>query len=177
MQSTLDVFYPLLDVQIHGINAAGYESGNATFTADADIPWLQDVDSDSNSVSDVWDEWNISYRDVIILDEENKVAGVFNLTTYDLSNPNNYNALGLMFVSEATGADFDLNGSVNGEDFLAWQRGESPYPLSQGDLAIWEEEYGNTVPPFSATSAVPEPTTCTLALAALCLAMSRRRAT
>ena len=68
--------------------------------------------------------------------------------------------------------DFDEDGDVDGQDFLKWQRGESPHPFSASDLAEWETYYG-TVAPLSATSAaVPEPSTC--ALAALCLAMSRR---
>jgi hypothetical protein len=71
-------------------------------------------------------------------------------------------------------AGFDNNGIVDGLDFLKWQRGESPNPLSQSDLALWESQYGG-LPPTGAVSAVPEPTTCTLALAALCLEMSRRR--
>ena len=49
--------------------------------------------------------------------------------------------------------------------------------IDAGDLTVWENTYGQTFAPLSAISAaVPEPTTCTLALAALCLAMSRRRA-
>ena len=71
--------------------------------------------------------------------------------------------------------DFDGDEDVDGYDFLKWQRGESPNPLSQADLDLWESQYGNSVPPLSATSTVPEPITYTLALAALCLAMCRRR--
>ena len=54
-----------------------------------------------------------------------------------------------------TSADFDLDGDVDGRDFLAWQRGESPTPLSAGDLALWQEEYGN--PQLNAAAMVPEP--------------------
>jgi hypothetical protein len=73
-------------------------------------------------------------------------------------------------------ADFDEDGDIDGADFLKWQRGETPEMGSAEELALWEAQYGTTVPPLSATSAaVPEPTTCVLALAALCLAMSRRR--
>ena len=51
---------------------------------------------------------------------------------------------------------------------------ESPFPLSQSDLSDWEANYG-TVATLSATSAaVPEPTTTTLALVALCLVIGRR---
>ncbi len=83
---------------------------------------------------------------------------------------------GIMFDLAPEPGDFDFDGDVDGSDFLNWQRGESPNPLSQSDLNDWESNYG-TVATLSATSAaVPEPTTSALALAALCLAMSRRRA-
>ena len=72
-------------------------------------------------------------------------------------------------------ADFDLDGDIEGDDFLKWQRAESPNPLSATDLTMWESGYG-TAHPLSATSAsVPEPTSSVLALAALCLTMSKRR--
>ena len=76
-------------------------------------------------------------------------------------------------VPEPTG-DFDNNGIVDGLDFLKWQRGMSPNPFSQSDLALWESQYGGP-PPVGAVASVPEPTTSTTALAALCLLMGRRR--
>ncbi len=38
--------------------------------------------------------------------------------------------------------DFDGDGDVDGRDFLAWQRGGSPNPLSASDLADWQANYG-----------------------------------
>ena len=38
--------------------------------------------------------------------------------------------------------DFDSDGTCDGADFLAWQRGESRYPLSSSDLAEWQEKFG-----------------------------------
>ena len=35
-----------------------------------------------------------------------------------------------------------VSSDVAGGDFLAWQRGESPYPLSSSDLAEWQAEFG-----------------------------------
>ncbi len=67
--------------------------------------------------------------------------------------------------------DFDANGEANGLDFLHWQRD----PIV-GSLADWESNYGMVATPSASSTAVPEPTTSALALAALCLAMSRRRA-
>jgi hypothetical protein len=37
--------------------------------------------------------------------------------------------------------DFDGDSDVDGHDFLSWQRGQSPDPLSQGDLSTWETNY------------------------------------
>jgi hypothetical protein len=84
-------------------------------------------------------------------------------------------------------ADFDNNNAVDGHDFLTLQRNlgtgtthaqgdaNGDGTVDADDLGIWETQYG-TVSPLAAVSVVPEPATCTLALAALCLAMSRRRA-
>jgi hypothetical protein len=55
-------------------------------------------------------------------------------------------------------ADFDGDGDVDGGDFLKWQRGESPNPLSAKDLALWEVQYGTTSA-LATSAAVPEPTT------------------
>jgi polyhydroxybutyrate depolymerase len=70
--------------------------------------------------------------------------------------------------------DYDDDFDVDGNDFLAWQRGESPNVLSQADLDVWKANFGGGSL-AAHSSAVPEPTTSALALAALCLAMSRRR--
>ena len=39
-------------------------------------------------------------------------------------------------------ADFDTDGDVDGRDFLAWQRGQSPDPLSSADLTAWQGQFG-----------------------------------
>ena len=74
-----------------------------------------------------------------------------------------------LLVPDVNNGDFDGNGVVDGDDFVLWQRGGSPNPLSQADLAIWEANYGTT-PLSAAVAAVPEPASwalvCTVALAA-----------
>lgn len=42
--------------------------------------------------------------------------------------------------------DFDGDGDVDGRDFLAWQRGSSPTPLSSSDLTDWQGNYGAVAP-------------------------------
>jgi hypothetical protein len=36
---------------------------------------------------DVWHSWDVEYRDVIVLDRDNQLAGVYNLTNHDLTIP------------------------------------------------------------------------------------------
>lgn len=83
------------------------------------------------------------------------------------------------FLAAATiPGDFDLDGDVDGRDFLAWQRGSSPNPLSANDLAIWENNYGGGSTPlasFAAARAVPEPATWGLMLLAATLGLCQRR--
>ena len=176
MQFDFDTNYPHLDIQILGINAVGYEGGNAWFTSIADIPWLQDADTNGDSQSDVWAEWQVAYRDVVILDEENVPAGIFNLTTYNLQDGENYSTLRQMFISTATSADFDLDGNVDGSDFLMWQQGGSPNPLSAEDLADWEGLFGTTSI-LSSLATVPEPSSIMLLLAAFVCSLPRKRLT
>ena len=61
-----------------------------------DLPLLQE-----NVDGPVWTDWAPVYRDVIILDGDNIIFGVFNLTTYNLSNPDAYAALRQLFVDAA----------------------------------------------------------------------------
>jgi len=70
------------------VNATGLESGNDLVTALGDIPWLQD-----NALTDVWGAWEVTYRDVVILNAENQPVGVFNLTEHDLAVPGEFAAL------------------------------------------------------------------------------------
>lgn len=84
-----------------------------------DLPLLQDGDTDpENGVSDVWyDKWQIAYRDVLVLEEDNSIAGVFNLTANDLAIPENYNQLRLMLLNAATSdGDFDNDGELTSHD-------------------------------------------------------------
>ncbi|MGI9456903.1 MAG: PEP-CTERM sorting domain-containing protein, partial [Aeoliella sp.] len=77
--------------------------------------------------------------------------------------------------SQATPGDFDGDGDVDGADFRKWQRGESPNPLSQSDLADWEANYGATASLSANSTHVPEPSTLLLSLLGLsAVAISRQ---
>ena len=80
---------------------------------------------------------------------------------YSFLGAHDYNSeyrLDLTLFGLATNGDFDEDGDVDGQDFLIWQRGGSPNPLTPEDLAIWQENYGLVIEEtFVSNMAVPEP--------------------
>jgi chitin-binding protein len=79
-----------------------------------------------------------------------------------------------LFVSStANAADFDVDGDIDGSDFLDWQLGMSPTPAGLSDLNDWQNSYGATAS-ISAASGIPEPSAVTLALVGLALVGLRR---
>jgi hypothetical protein len=75
-------------LQLLAVNGAGFESGAAEMAALGALPLLQDT-----ATENVWARWAVTYRDVVILDRENRAVAVYNLTEHDLSVPANYDAL------------------------------------------------------------------------------------
>lgn len=45
--------------------------------------------------------------------------------------------------------DFDGDGDADGQDFLIWQRGDSPLGGTQAELAAWEAGYGTSGPTYT----------------------------
>ncbi|BBO31942.1 hypothetical protein [Lacipirellula parvula] len=70
--------------------------------------------------------------------------------------------------------DFNNDKKVDGADFLHWQRGLSPSPLSQGDLTVWKNNFGQSILATPAVANVPEPCGVSGALLAGAFALSRR---
>ena len=75
-------------VHILGVNDVGFESANDSMMSGRALPWLQPV-----AGQDIWTQWEVTYRDVVILGPGNEHLGSFNLTTHDLADPANYDAL------------------------------------------------------------------------------------
>lgn len=85
---------------------------------------------------------------------------VFDGMTFDVVyNPK---SVVLEVVKAELPGDFDLDGDVDGIDFLEWQRGESPNPRSTSDLVDWQIHFGEATL-ASTTTAVPEPAAWVLA--------------
>ncbi|MFY0540928.1 hypothetical protein [Nannocystis pusilla] len=88
--------FPDLGIELLGVNGSGYESGIPQMTSGRFIPLLQDV-----AEVDAWTQWEVVYRDVIILDRDGAPVGVFNLTEHDLSMMGEYEALKGMLLDVA----------------------------------------------------------------------------
>lgn len=96
MQKELDALPTKVPIQILGVNETGQESGNASMTSGRVLPWLQDTTTDN-----VWASWQVTFRDVVVLDAQSQKTAVYNLTQHDLSNPASYDELKSLLVSAA----------------------------------------------------------------------------
>jgi hypothetical protein len=75
-------------VTLFGVNGVGFESGNAD---------LQDT-----AEEDAWTQWAPTYRDVVILNADNEVVGIYNLTVNSLAVAENYEALTQLLIDATT---------------------------------------------------------------------------
>ncbi len=128
----------------------------------------------------------LDYNDILTLKDAiadptlgGTVTAALGGESYDLTGDMTLTAADLMelvdgILGTALG-DFDLDGDVDGRDFLAWQRGFGLFDAS--DLTDWQLNYGfNNMAPLSAGLVVPEPGTLALAgLAMVCGTLIGRR--
>lgn len=82
---------------------------------------------------------------------------------------------GVVEFASALEGDFDNNNVVDGNDFLVWQRGGSPNPLSASDLAAWKVNYGTSAPASALVANVPEPAAALLLSLGLSLVVINRQ--
>ena len=137
MQNELRADYPQLEIEILGVNDRGSGSviGNGPMTEGRDIPWLQDVEQASGGVS-IWEAWDVTERDVIILDKTNVLAGQYNLTANDLAETEHYEELRDLFVeiAESQTDPSSLSGEVY---FDANDNGlRDPLELAMGNVEV-----------------------------------------
>jgi hypothetical protein len=88
MQDELDAEDLALEVQNLMVNQQGAESGIPSACMGRDLALVQDTES-----AKAWDSWVVTYRDVVILDAQNRVAGIYNLTENNLADPDKYEVL------------------------------------------------------------------------------------
>ena len=96
MEQQLETERPDLAIQLLGVNQTGYEAGNDAMVDGRDLPFLQD-----NVKVNVWQKWNVLYRDVVILDGDNLHVESYNLTLFPLSDPANFAELKQKLIDAA----------------------------------------------------------------------------
>lgn len=105
MAAELTATNPAVNIEILGINMSTDASYNPLVTAERSLPWLQDT-----FVNSAWEAWQVTWRDVRILNGRNQLVGVYNLTVNDLSLAANRATLRQMFLTAAAWVDTDHDG-------------------------------------------------------------------
>lgn len=80
MQAELSSEYPNLNISILAINKIGAEAGIPQASQVGNLPIVND---DSSSYT--WNDWNGTWRDVHILNRQNQLITVYNLTSNNLA--------------------------------------------------------------------------------------------
>ena len=87
-------------VQIIAINAAAFEAGVDDMSDEGDLPLLQDTET-----IDLWGLWDITYRDVVVVDAALVPIARINLTTHDLATATTYDALKRLILDVVAHSD------------------------------------------------------------------------
>ncbi|QEG36450.1 PEP-CTERM sorting domain-containing protein [Bythopirellula goksoeyrii] len=134
-------------------------------SADASTNYFEG-DTVSASFGGVRYDWTISYTgDISWTDADNSVVG----SILGAGNGKDVVLIGLGSESVGLAGDFDMDGDVDGNDFLVWQRN-----TAVGSLTDWQDNYG--MPPLTAAiGSVPEPGSLLLLSAAALSLIGLRR--
>ena len=142
------------------VGSAGLYNPGSGFHEPRAVYWRANgLAVDLNARIDPASGWLLSHAYAV-----SDTAWIAGLGTFDPDGPGGQDAYGRYFLLQlpATNAgDFDSDGVVDGTDFLKWQRGESPTPMSMADLADWRNNFG-VVPIAQTERSVPEPSTLLL---------------
>jgi hypothetical protein len=102
MQAEVNAAATSYVVQILGVNQAGNQTAYndpGAFCDGRDLPLLEE-----NAGDDVWQSWAVTYRDVYILDANNELLAVYNLTQHDLGDSANYDELKQLLIDAGNDA-------------------------------------------------------------------------
>lgn len=80
MQNELSADYPSLNIDILAINQLGAESGIASISSAHHLP----IVNDESSIG-IWSNWGGVWRDVFILNQQNEIHTIYNLTQHNLA--------------------------------------------------------------------------------------------
>jgi hypothetical protein len=142
---------PDLNIEILGVNKAGYEFYIGDLTAKTTYPWLQDT-----SQVNVWDHWQCVKDDLVILNSLNHRVTVYNLGVHSLELQENRDALKQMLLQTAKAVDSD--GDHLPDDWEQWYFGGiTAQPSQDADQDGWNNftEFAFGTPPNDPKLAAP----------------------
>ena len=96
MQNELISEYPDLPINILSINQIGAENGIDSFNETHALPMVHD-----NTTEGIWVLWQSQWRDFYILNRQNELLEVYNLTQHNLNDPLNYQELKQKLIQAA----------------------------------------------------------------------------
>jgi hypothetical protein len=88
MQNELIQEYPNLPIKLLSINQIGAENGISSFNETHGLPMVND-----NANDNIWLQWESQWRDFYILNKQNELLEIYNLTEHNLNDPQNYQEL------------------------------------------------------------------------------------
>ena len=88
MYNELAQEYPELPITMFAINQIGAETGTSSFDETHALPMVND-----NSTDNIWIQWESIWRDFYILNRNNELIEIYNLTEHNLNDPQNYQEL------------------------------------------------------------------------------------
>ena len=168
--TTGSVKYGILENGIWAIDTVDATIANINVSSGRKLVSL-DLDSSDQPHIAYGDQQSINYATLaasswnstpVLSTDEDTYNGLVVLRLNSLDQPTIafHNASNLVRLAAISlPGDFTGDGVVDGADFLDWQRGVSPNPLSSEDLDAWKLNYG-TVPPV--VTVIPEPATAIL---------------
>ena len=150
------------------------------------------ADTGSNQIwSFIYDGENLTGFENITAQLQPSGGSLSNIVSFGQDSKGNLYILELggevhRITGDPVGGDFDLDGDVDGDDFLIWQSnfgGQGPDGDADGDgdvdgddFLVWQSNFGTVLGQGAGSNAVPEPSTILLGLvsvAALFVARSR----
>jgi hypothetical protein len=120
------------------------------------------------------DEQPLSHRFGLKVTTNIFLTGISTIDTVNLASfTQRFTQTGLL----SPAGDFDVDGDVDGRDFLVWQRGGSPTPLSLADRATWQSNYGAVAALAPTLTSIPEPSALLLMMFGAVIVSTSRRPT
>ena len=160
-------------IVVQGVNESMLNSGQGTDDSTGlgdgngtNLTNVRDYVIDPTASEDFKDGANGGFLGAGSYEGDDWVSGSFDagnwtiriIDEWDENDPGSIGDVSISYVLPVLPGDFDFDGDVDGNDFLAWQR-----DTSVGDLADWKSNFGNVGATAAATS-IPEPSSLVLLL-------------